>query len=307
MAPFVERHPGGTGVPAPLPAPTVGRLGILRPGAPRIGGLLISVEPEGQPAGAGGSAVAHRPGARAGVGRGPSATRQGRKRTAEAVDGRGAEAGAEGSTPSDALCLAGGGAQATGAVPTSAAGARAPARAGRHRGLLGPGAGGFAPSHRSTARGGSSRGSSATRQGRKRTAEAVAGGGDGAGAAGSASSGALCLAGGAAQVTGADSTSAAARGAGAPGRAGRRRLTGSPPSPEDGGVAATSGGSPPTAHIVCNKGRTSLGPSGNAFASKAGGRGIEPTVCLSLSGSPSRSSRVDAGAILVGVSISQSY
>ena len=47
MAAFVERHPGGTGVPAPLPlaAHSVGRLGILQPGAPRIGGLLISVEP----------------------------------------------------------------------------------------------------------------------------------------------------------------------------------------------------------------------------------------------------------------------
>ena len=44
------------------------------------------------------------------------------------------------------------------------------------------------------------------------TAEAVDGGGAGAGAAGSASSGALCLAGGAAQVTGADSTSAAGAG-----------------------------------------------------------------------------------------------
>ena len=50
---------------------------------------------------------------------------------------------------------------------------------------------------------------------------------------------------------------------------------------------------------------TSLGPSGYAFASKAGGPGIEPTVRLSLS--PSRSSRVDAGAILVGVSISHPY
>ena len=50
---------------------------------------------------------------------------------------------------------------------------------------------------------------------------------------------------------------------------------------------------------------TSLGPSGNAFTSKAGGPGIEPTVRLSLS--PSRSSRVDAGAILVGVSISHPY
>ena len=172
MAAFVERHSGGTGVPAPLPAPSVGRLGILQPGAPRIGGLLISVEPEGQPAGVGGSAVAHRLGARARVARNPGATRQGRKRTAEAVDGGGAEAGAEGSTPSDALpvCFAGGGAQATGAVSTYTAGAGAPA-------LLGPGAGGFAPSHRSTARGGSSRCSSATRQGRKRTAEAVAEGG----------------------------------------------------------------------------------------------------------------------------------
>ena len=151
------------------------------------------------------------------------------------------------------------GAQATGAVPTSAAGAGAPARAGRHKivgGLPGPGAGGFAPSHRSTARGGISRGSSATRQGRKRTAEAVTGRGPGdrAGAAGSASSGALCLAGGAAQVTGADSASAAGAGAPSPGRAGRRRLTGSPPGPGDGGVTATSSGSPPTAHVICNKG-----------------------------------------------------
>ena len=74
-----------------------------------------------------------------------------------------------------------------------------------------------------------------------------------AGTAGSASSGALCLAGGAAQVTGADSTSAA--GAGAPARrAGRRRLTGSPPGPGDGGVTATSGARSPTAHISCNKG-----------------------------------------------------
>ena len=48
-----------------------------------------------------------------------------------------------------------------------------------------------------------------------------------------------------------------------------------------------------------------VGPSGNAFASKAGGPGIEPTVRLSLS--PSRSSRVDAGAILVGTSIKHPY